>query len=112
MRVRKTSGKQAGLVVDLPQHAAEAELAFGTAERVAEEPTAPVSTADETTSDGSLDTRTHNLKVKDARTLIAAIDSADELTRLYEGEEGREKGSRKGVLDAIEERLGELAVAE
>ena len=42
MKVRKTSGNQAGLVVDLPQDAAEAELAFGTAERV-EEVAAPVS---------------------------------------------------------------------
>ncbi len=36
MKVRKTSGNQAGLVVDLPSHAAEAELAFGTAERIEE----------------------------------------------------------------------------
>ena len=36
MRVRKTSGKQAGLIVDLAHDAAEAELAFGTAEQVEE----------------------------------------------------------------------------
>ena len=42
MKVRKTSGKLAGLVVDLPDDAAEAELAFGTAERV-EEVVVPVS---------------------------------------------------------------------
>lgn len=42
MKVRKTSGRLAGLVVDLPNDAAEAELAFGTAEQI-EEVVAPLS---------------------------------------------------------------------
>jgi len=62
-----------------------------------------------------VDRTTWNWSVSDARQHVAAMDDAATLRRWHTGETRHPKytpNGRKGVLDAIEERMGELKITD
>lgn len=65
---------------------------------------------DQTTDDDPVDVSTHGLTVPQAREMIAGVTDQELLKAMLRGEKHHPEyeGGRSGVVDALEERIGEL----
>lgn len=66
--------------------------------------------AEELAVNSGIDSRTHDLNIGEVTNLVADIEDEDELIKLAEGERNhpRHPGGRKGVHEAIKDRVEEL----